>query len=166
MRILLLKLHRKQWIKPFITYPNQYSLVAEEQTAIKLQVVLDESPDNKSAFETVERLRDEAYAFLTDSGFSTNEIQLHYGGQTAEQVDVQKMNKRDMIVLFSSVIILLTIILSVQTRSIVLPVLMMFTILPSYTASLGFESSYLISSRDVMRLLIDSLYIPLYLWLP
>src|SRR5690625_7591631 len=48
------------------------------------------------------------------------------------------MTKRDMIVLFSLVIILLTIILGVQTRSVLLPVLMMFTILLSYTASLGF----------------------------
>src|SRR5699024_9395469 len=76
--------------------------------------------------------------FLKDSGFSTNEFQLHYAGQTAEQVDVQQMNKRDMIVLFSLVIVLLTVILGVQTRSVVLPILMMFTILLSYTSSIGF----------------------------
>src|SRR5699024_6175442 len=76
-------------------------------------------------------------AFLKDSGFSTNEFQLHYAGQTAEQVDVKQMNQRDMIVLFSLVIVLLTIILGFQTRSIVLPILMMFTILLSYSASLG-----------------------------
>src|SRR5699024_7661582 len=51
---------------------------------------------------------------------------------------VQQMNKRDMIVLFSLVIVLLTVILGIQTRSVLLPVLMMFTILLSYTASLGF----------------------------
>src|SRR5690625_7288808 len=48
------------------------------------------------------------------------------------------MNKRDMIVLFSLVIVLLTVVLGIQTRSILLPILMMFTILLSYTASLGF----------------------------
>src|SRR5699024_10313841 len=112
--------------------------LSEEQRAIKLQVVLDGNPYDKRALNTVEKLRDEAEKFLKDSGFSTNEFQLHYAGQTAEQVDVQQMNKRDMIVLFSLVIVLLTIILGVQTRSILLPVLMMFTILLSYTASLGF----------------------------
>jgi len=114
------------------------NFLSEEQRAIKLQVVLDGNPYDKRALNTVEKLRDEAEKFLKDSGFSTNEFQLHYAGQTAEQVDVQQMNKRDMIVLFSLVIVLLTVILGVQTRSVVLPILMMFTILLSYTASLGF----------------------------
>ncbi len=117
-------------------FPRNF--LAEEERAVKLSVILDDNPYNKSALETVEKLRDEADKFLKDSGFSTKEFQLHYAGQTAEQVDVQEMNKRDMIVLFSLVIVLLTIILGVQTRSVVLPVLMIFTILLSYTASLGF----------------------------
>jgi|SRR5690625_1545371 len=117
-------------------FPRNF--LAEEERAVKLQIVLDENPYNKSALDSVSNLRDEADTFLKESGFSTDEVQLHFGGQTAEQVDVQEMNKRDMIVLFSLVIILLTIILGVQTRSVLLPVLMMFTILLSYTASLGF----------------------------
>jgi len=117
-------------------FPRNF--LAEEERAVKLQITLDDNPYDKSALNTVESLRDEADTFLKDSGFQTNEFQLHYAGQTAEQVDVQQMNKRDMIVLFSLVIALLTIILGIQTRSVVLPVLMMFTILLSYTASLGF----------------------------
>src|SRR5690625_1773986 len=114
------------------------NFLAEEEKAVKLQVTLADNPYEKNALNTVEQLRDNADKFLTDSGFSTSDFQLHYAGQTGEQVDVQQMNKRDMIVLFSLVIVLLTIILGVQTRSILLPVLMMFTILLSYTASLGF----------------------------
>lgn len=59
---------------------------------------------------------------LLESGFSPSEYKLHYEGQTAEQLDVKQMNKRDMIILFSFVIVLLTIILGMQTRSILLPV--------------------------------------------
>src|SRR5699024_789785 len=106
--------------------------------AVKLQVTLDGNPYEKQALHTVEMLREEADSFLKDSGLSIEQFQLHYTGQTAEQVDVQQMNKRDMIVLFSFVIVLLTIVLGIQTRSILLPILMMFTILLSYTASLGF----------------------------
>src|SRR5699024_8704057 len=114
------------------------NFLSEEERAVQLSLILDDNPYDKSALETVEKLRDEANVFLKDSGFSTKEFELHYAGQTAEQVDVQQMNNRDIIVLFSLVIVLLTIILGVQTRSVILPVLMMFTILLSYTASLGF----------------------------
>ena len=112
--------------------------LAEDKGAVKLQVTLADNPYEKSALETVENLRDDAEKSLKDSGFDSKRFTLHYGGQTAEQVDVQQMNKRDMIVLFSLVIVLLTVILGIQTRSVLLPVLMMFTILLSYTASLGF----------------------------
>jgi len=114
------------------------NFLSEEGRAVKLQVTLDGNPYEKAALNTVESLRDEAETFLKDSGLSTKDFQLHYAGQTAEQVDVQQMNKRDMIVLFSLVIVLLTVVLGIQTRSILLPILMMFTILLSYTASLGF----------------------------
>lgn len=114
------------------------NFLAEEGRAVKLQVVLDGNPYEKEALEIVEQLRDKTEGLLDVSGFSSDEFTLHYAGQTAEQVDVQQMNKRDMIVLFSLVIVLLTVVLGVQTRSLVLPVLMMFTILLSYTASLGF----------------------------
>lgn len=48
------------------------------------------------------------------------------------------MNERDMIVLFSLVTVLLTVMLGFQTRSVLLPILMMSTILLSYFATLGF----------------------------
>jgi len=114
------------------------NFLAEEERAVKLQVTLAGNPYEKEALNTVEQLRDEAETLLKNSGLSTKDFQLHFAGQTAEQVDVQQMNKRDMIVLFSLVIVLLTVVLGIQTRSILLPILMMFTILLSYTASLGF----------------------------
>src|SRR5699024_7868395 len=114
------------------------NFLAEEGRAVKLQVTLADNPYEKDALNTVEKLRDDTEIFLKDSGLSTEDFQLHYAGQTAEQVDVQQMNKRDMVVLFSLVIALLTLVLGIQTKSFLLPILMMFTILLSYTASLGF----------------------------
>ena len=112
--------------------------LSENKQAIKLQLILDGNPYEPNALNTVESLRNSADDFIEDSGFSVSDFALHYDGQTAQQLDVKQMNKRDMILLFSLVTIFLTIVLGFQTRSVLLPVLMMGTILLSYVASLGF----------------------------
>src|SRR5690625_568829 len=112
--------------------------LSENKQAIKLQLILDGNPYEPNALNTVESLRNSADDFIEDSGFSVSDFDLHYDGQTAQQLDVKQMNKRDMILLFSLVTIFLTIVLGFQTRSVLLPVLMMGTILLSYVASLGF----------------------------
>ncbi|MFK4996832.1 MMPL family transporter [Bacillus sp. N9] len=86
------------------------------------------------ALSTVQKLRDSEEEILKGSGFSD----IHFAGQTAQQLDVKQMNERDMIVLFSLVTLLLTMILGFQTKSVLLPILMMSTILLSYFATLGF----------------------------
>ncbi|HLS59725.1 MAG TPA: MMPL family transporter [Virgibacillus sp.] len=106
--------------------------------SIKLQLVLDGNPYEPAALETVETLRDSAENLIDSSGLSANDYELHVAGQTAEQLDVKQMNNRDMILLFSLVTVLLTIVLGFQTKSVLLPVLMMGTIILSYVATLGF----------------------------
>lgn len=112
--------------------------LSESRKAIKLQVILDHNPYDIEALKTVEKLRNDAQTFLEDNGFSKYEYQLHYAGQTAGQLDVKQMNMRDMIVLFSLVTVLLTIVIGFQTKSVLMPILMMATILLSYFATLGF----------------------------
>lgn len=114
------------------------NFLAEGEKAVKLQITLDNNPYDIAALNTVEKLRDKTTTFLKDSGLSTNEYQLHYAGQTIEQLDVKQMNKRDMIVLFSLVTVLLTLVIGFQTKSVLMPILMMSTILISYFATLGF----------------------------
>lgn len=89
--------------------------------------------------DTVQRLRDQEESLLKASGLSPDVYQLHYAGQTALQLDVREMNQRDTILLFSRVTVLLTLMLGIQTRSVLMPVLMMGTILLSYFATLGFS---------------------------
>ncbi|HLR69154.1 MMPL family transporter [Virgibacillus alimentarius] len=112
--------------------------LAESEKSIKLQITLEGNPYETDALNTVENLRDEAGAFINNSGLSAEDYDLHFAGQTAEQLDVKQMNQRDMIFLFSFVVVLLTIVLGFQTKSILMPVLMMGTILLSYVATLGF----------------------------
>lgn len=115
------------------------SFLANSGKALKLQVVLDHNPYDIVALDTVERLRDHTEIFLEENGFSKSEYALHYAGQTAAQLDVKHMNTRDMIILFSLVTVLLTLVIGFQTRSVLMPVLMMSTILLSYFATLGFS---------------------------
>ncbi|MED1561745.1 membrane protein [Alkalihalobacillus alcalophilus ATCC 27647 = CGMCC 1.3604] len=113
------------------------NFLAEEETAIKLELILDGNPFELEALETIQTLRELEGTLLESHQFPTNKFSLHYAGQTAEQLDVKEMNERDMIFLFSSVILLLTVILIFQFKSILLPLIMMATILLTYVASLG-----------------------------
>jgi RND superfamily putative drug exporter len=115
-----------------------HGFIGENKKAVKLQLVLKDNPYNVGALETVQKLRDQAGKILSESGLSTSSYQLHYAGQTAEQLDIRVMNQRDMIILFSLVTMLITIMLGIQTRSILMPLLMMATILLSYVSTLGF----------------------------
>ncbi|MBS4178888.1 MMPL family transporter [Lederbergia citrea] len=114
------------------------NFLSKKGEAVRLQLVLDDNPYELEALDTVQKLRDSSEQMLVDSGFSSSEFHLHYAGQTAGQLDVKQMNQRDMLILFSLVIVLLTIILSFQTKSVLMPVLMMGSILLSYFATLGF----------------------------
>lgn len=115
------------------------NFLADSQQVIKFQLILAENPYSVEALDTIQDLRDSSGKILKDSGFSPSDVELHYAGQTAKQLDVRTMNQRDMIVLFSLVTILLTVILGFQTKSVLMPILMMGTILLSYFASLGFS---------------------------
>src|SRR5690625_923404 len=114
------------------------NFLAEEEQSVKLDITLADNPYDVAALDTVEELRDKATTILKQSGLSESEYDLHYAGQTAEQLDVKQMNQRDMIVLFSLVTVLLTLVIGFQTKSVLMPILMMSTILLSYFATLGF----------------------------
>ncbi|MDQ0268198.1 MMPL family transporter [Cytobacillus purgationiresistens] len=115
------------------------NFAAKSNKAYRLQLILDNNPYDEEALDTVENLRELEGDILKDAGFTSGDYELHIAGQTAQQLDVRTMNSRDMIVLLSVVTVLLTLVLGIQTKSFLLPVLMMSTILLSYFASLGFS---------------------------
>lgn len=115
------------------------NFLSESKRSFRLQVVLDDNPYDEQALRTVEQLREKEKKILDGAGFSSNETSLQFAGQTSQQLDVQTMNSRDMIILLSVVTILLTTMLGFQTKSFILPIIMMSTILLSYFASLGFS---------------------------
>ena len=116
--------------------PNGF--LAEDRHAVKLQMILQANPYDIEAIKVVEQVREQVAVLLEENGLSPSHYEVHVAGQTAEQVDVRAMNTRDMIVLFSLVIVFITAMLALQTRSILMAGLMMLTIVLSYTATLGF----------------------------
>ncbi|MCJ8009812.1 MMPL family transporter [Lederbergia wuyishanensis] len=127
-------------VTPVITDQSNLprNFLSKSEKAIRIQLILEDNPYDTAALDTVQKLRDSADTFIKDSGFSTKNVKMHIAGQTAQQVDVRQMNNRDMIVLFSLVVILLTFVLGFQTQSVLMPILMMSTILLSYFSTLGF----------------------------
>ncbi|WNS75845.1 MMPL family transporter [Bacillus sp. DTU_2020_1000418_1_SI_GHA_SEK_038] len=114
------------------------NFLSESEKAVRLQLILNSNPYEKEALDTIQKLRDSENSLIQGSGFSTEIIKLHFAGQTAQQLDVNHLNQRDMVVLFSLVTVLLTVTLGFQTKSILMPILMMSTILLSYFSTLGF----------------------------
>ena len=113
--------------------PNDF--IAESNKAVKLQVILKDHPYEREALTTIKDIRNVEEDIIAHTDFD----KMHIAGQTAAQLDVKEMNDRDTIVLFAAVTILLIIVLAFQTKSIILPFLMMGTILLSYFASMGFS---------------------------
>jgi RND superfamily putative drug exporter len=113
------------------------NFLSEDEKAINFSLTLDVNPYDREALNTIKDLRDASEDMLKDSGLQ-DKFNIHYGGQTAQQADVSDMNNRDMIMLFTVVIVLITIILGFQTHSVKMPLLMVGTILLSYAATLGF----------------------------
>ncbi|HEY4600843.1 MAG TPA: MMPL family transporter [Cerasibacillus sp.] len=119
--------------------PLPTNMFSETDKAIKLTLTLESNPYDMESLNVIQALREDSDKLLSKSGLSSSHYELHFSGQTAEQLDIKQMNQRDMMVLFPLVIVLITIVLAFQTRKLSLSILMVGTILLSYVASLGFS---------------------------
>ena len=113
------------------------NVLSADGTALKLQLTLESNPYEPVSLDRIGLLRGSSPSLLEKSGLSPSEFSLHYAGQTAEQLDVRNMNKRDTILLFSLITLFITIMLLIQTRSLKHALTMIATMLLSYTATLG-----------------------------
>ncbi|PEA55138.1 hypothetical protein CON64_08910 [Bacillus pseudomycoides] len=113
------------------------NFLSEEKHAIKLQLTLQDNPYDQAALNTIKTLRENSNSLLTKNGFDSQQYSLHYSGQTPQQLDVQSLNEKDTIVTFSLISIFILIMLAYQSRSIIIALTMMITMLLSYSATLG-----------------------------
>jgi len=110
---------------------------SKDGSAVRLQAVFDSNPYEPAALDLVDRWRKEARDLLAGSGFDPNQARLLVAGQTAEQADARSLNERDTIVLFVGIALLIGALLTVQTRSPKMSLLMLLTILLSFGAAMG-----------------------------
>ncbi len=111
--------------------------LAADKRAVKWEVVLADDPYDAEALRAVDALRRNSAVLLQENGLGGGKYSLHFAGQTAEQLDVSRLNKRDTVVVFSLIAGLIATMLLLQTRSLRMSLLMIGTILLSYAATLG-----------------------------
>lgn len=109
--------------------------LSEDEKSAKFSVTFAGNPYDVKAFDTVLELRDESQAWLKDAGLENTE--LFIAGESARHADLRDIDKRDTTLVMVLMTILITIMLGLQTRSIIAPIYMMGTILLSYGATLG-----------------------------
>nr|WP_259336299.1 MMPL family transporter [Staphylococcus caprae] len=112
---------------------NQYS--DDNGKVVLLNVELDKNPYSKSAFKTLNDIKDTVSNQTNDTSFDHSKIE--YGGITSQNSDLDHTINSDM----QKVIILMSlitfIVLVIFKRSIIMPLYMMFSILLTYYVSMS-----------------------------
>jgi len=113
------------------------SMIGQDKRTLSFSVVLHVNPYDQEALNLLAGWREDSGTMLQASGLNPQGNQLHFAGQTADQLDVRSMNTRDTSLVFALIAILITLMLAIQTRSFIIPVYMMLTIILSYAATMG-----------------------------
>ncbi len=109
--------------------------LSEDKKSAKFSLTLEGNPYAMEAFEVVEELRNDGQEIMTAAGVV--DTKMHIAGESARYLDITDINKRDTWQVMISMTILISIMLGLQTRSIIAPIYMMGTILLSYAATVG-----------------------------
>jgi RND superfamily putative drug exporter len=94
-----------------------------------MEGTLTDAADSAAAFATIDRLRDAVHA-VPDAGALV-------GGTTAINLDLQRAAKHDRNVIVPIVLVVVLIILMVLLRAVVAPLILIATVVLSFTAALG-----------------------------
>ncbi len=95
---------------------------------VMLQATLSDSPDSVAAEQTVIELRQQLHQ-IND--------QVLVGGETAVNIDTRQASIRDRNLIIPVVLIVITVILMVLLRSILTPIVLIWTTVLSFVAALG-----------------------------
>lgn len=108
---------------------------SEEQKVAKLSMTFEGNPYERDAFDAVVTLRKDGDQLLKESGIESGNM--YIAGETAKNADIRDINVQDMWKVMSIMTVLIAVMLGVQTRSIVAPFYMIFSLLLSFGASMG-----------------------------
>ncbi|RST61041.1 MMPL family transporter [Siminovitchia terrae] len=108
---------------------------SEDGKSAKLSLLFKGNPYEHEALDAVKTIREKSDEILKNADLADTE--LFVSGESAKNTDLRDINKRDTIVVMVLMIVLISVMLGLQTRSIIAPVYMMGTILLSYAATVG-----------------------------
>ena len=109
--------------------------LSDDKKSAKFSLTLEGNPYAMEAFEVVEELRNDSREIMTAAGVV--DTKMHIAGESARYLDITEINKRDTWQVMISMTILISIMLGLQTRSVIAPIYMIGTILLSYAATVG-----------------------------
>lgn len=132
LQLVVDKVNNKSGIEDASATGNPLS---EDGKSAKYSLTFEGNPYDVKAFDTVVELRNESASLLKEAGLEGTE--LFIAGESAKNTDLRDIDKRDTTLVMVLMTILITIMLGLQTRSIIAPIYMMGTILLSYGATLG-----------------------------
>jgi RND superfamily putative drug exporter len=96
---------------------------------VRISAVLDDAPDSQAAKNTVDRLRDAVHAVPGSQAL--------VGGDTAAELDTERIASRDDKVVIPLILGVIFVILIVLLRALVAPLLLMASVVLSYAAAMG-----------------------------
>ena len=99
---------------------------------VEIAVTLRDAADSEAGVATVRALRDAVHAVPGADA--------KVGGQTAMQLDVQDTAKRDRSVIIPVVLVVIFVVLALLLRALLAPLLLMATVVLSFTATLGISA--------------------------
>lgn len=109
--------------------------LSEDGKSAKLSMTFAGNPYDTKAFDTILELREDGKELLEEAGIQNTE--LFIAGESAKNTDLRDINKSDTWLVMIAMTVLITIMLGLQTRSLIAPIYMMGSILLSYAATLG-----------------------------
>jgi putative drug exporter of the RND superfamily len=111
------------------------SYFADGQKAAKLELIFAGNPYDQETFDQLNEIRAEEEELLKAAGIE--EARIYFAGETAKHAEIREVNERDTLVVVTLTTIVITILLALQTKSLIAPIYMMATIILSYFTALG-----------------------------
>ncbi|WEG19177.1 MMPL family transporter (plasmid) [Alkalihalophilus pseudofirmus] len=114
---------------------DEIEVSEENEKIVKFDLWFENDPYHINTLNQLEAILNKQQEFLTQVDIPS--ANMYFIGETAEQVDIKNVNERDLWVLLPLITLVITLLLFWQTKSVIAPLYMVFTILLSYGASLG-----------------------------
>lgn len=114
------------------------SVIADDGKAAMLKLVFSGNPYDQKTFDHFNNIINKEKTILKKADLE--DATLYFAGETAKQSEIRDLNDRDTLIVVLITTIVITVLLALQTKSLIAPLYMMTTIILSYFTALGASS--------------------------